>query len=524
METSCTFSCEAVYKCSCGVFMCDHIMPVHLGRGHNIQLLPETVSLNKVMSIISQKKREVFEVSRDFISEIQKLASEQFVQLKKLRKEAIDSSNISQTKEMLSQIHVKNSFTQLMNRLSFSTELRELRSQIEQIKNSSKDEKRILENKVADLTDQLSETKNKVRSKNQEIQKLTQYYQREIVALKQELQNTKEDHKREKEQLNRSFSIQFQELRHQIEQKTIASQKLINELEESKKQEVNELNQTITALKKQLQEAKEDHKNQKSQLDQKVDELTQTNTGLEKKLRETKQDHSYEKNQLNHKIQILNQKIESENQRIQGIKTRITSLVEESKTQKVQAEEILSLELELDGLDIGRGYCLNSLGFIYGEIQNYARSEHCYLRSIKIGEDLLGPESIYLASTYHNLGLLYKKMNHYSKAEKYYLKCLRIEETSIPRSTCLAQTYHNLGVFYEEINHYIQGLSRTEFVKTFLDYRGMERYSSVKENCFKAENFYLKSLRIKKMIDDPTTENTRKKLMQLKDPKGCIIF
>lgn len=470
------------------------------------------------------EKKEVFEVSRDFISEIQKLASEQLAQLKKLRETTIDSSNINQAKETLDQIQVKSSFTQLINQLSFSTELRELRSQIEQIKTSSKDEKRLLENKVADLTDQLSENNNKIQAKNQKIQKLTEYYQRQVAALKKELQKTKDDHKKEKQQLNQSFSDQFNQLKIQIEQERIASKKLKTELEESNKQEVNELNQQITDLEKQVEEAKENHKNQKNQLNQKVGELTQRTTALEKKLQTTKQDYSYEKNQLNQKIQTLNQKIKLENQRIQETKTKITSLVEESKSRKVQAEEVLKLELELDGLNPEKGYCLNSLGFIYGETQNYTKSEQCYLRSIRIEEASLNPHSTYLASAYHNLGLLYKKMNHYSKAEEYYLKCLRVEEISAHTSICLAQSYHNLGLFYEEINHYIQGLSRIEFIKTFFGYGGMRRYSSVKENYSKAENFYLKSLRIKEMIDDPSIENTRKKLMQLKDPKACIIF
>jgi len=248
--------------------------------------------------------------------------------------------------------------------------------------------------------------------------------------------------------------------------------KLTQQLNESKKKEqsrgqtIQESQKRISVLKKELQKAKEDHEKQLKELSR----IERERTSLRKKLTKKSKDPEIHPNQ---KI---------ENQRIQTLKTRINSLVDEFKSRKVHPEEIQPLVLEIDELDLEKAYCLHYLGFLYGKIEHYGKAEQCCLRSLRIRETLI-PQSKDLAATYNNLGLIYCSTNNYCKAEDYYLRSLGIQETIIPGSATLAAVYNNLGLLYENIKDYS-----------------------------KSENYYTKSLKIKETINSPTVETTRNSL------------
>lgn len=243
----------------------------------------------------------------------------------------------------------------------------------------------------------------------------------------------------------------------------------------SKNERIQHLKQRINTLKKGLQEIKAEHDKEKTEVgNERIQRLKNRVVDLERNLQISKN----QKKQLNQKFNELNQKTESGKERIQELNTKIELLVNDSRRRIIDPEKAQQLMLELDEFDPEKAHCLHQLGFIYYNMKDYANGEQCYLRSMRIRENLV-PGSHALGTTYHNLGFLYKSMNNYFKSEDYYLKAIIVMETVIPGSTTLGVTYHNLGNLYKKINNYS-----------------------------KAEAYYIRAVRIQEAIGDPA-ETTR---------------
>mgnify|MGYP003563541101 FL=1 len=423
METSCSFGCQAAYNCSCGDMLCSHSTFSHLGQGHTIGLLPEKVRLNEVLSLICQKKRQVLMESQRVISEVQKLAFERINQLNQLRK-TTNSSSTQKTTEILHQIQPEQLFSELINQLGFSNQLKELRTQFNQVKASCKVRKKELKKMISNASAQLREAKNE----NWEIRGANHFYEDFIENLKEKFQETIENYERENMQL------------------------------------IQELNEQSMQIK-----------------------------------------------------------------RIPELMRDLDFLVKESVKREIQSYEINSLGLELEGLNLEKAYCLDQLGLICSRMRDYANSEHYCLRSARIREAVLDPQSPVLATTYRNLGLVYKEMKKYSKSEEYYLKSLNIEESlSDSQDTALVYIYSNLGSLYYKMKNYPKSeeyhLRCLEMQKGVLDpysiplantYHNLGALYCKIENYSESEDYYLKSLKISEAINGPGLEITRYSLRVL---------
>ena len=103
-----------------------------------------------------------------------------------------------------------------------------------------------------------------------------------------------------------------------------------------------------------------------------------------------------------------------------------------------------------------------NLGILYSNLQNYAKAEEYYLKALE-NKTLLfaqNPDTycVDLAMIQNNLGNLYRTIHDYAKAEDYYLKALEnltqlFTQNVVYRSN-LADTQHNLGLLYYNLHDY----------------------------------------------------------------------
>ena len=70
METSCGSGCPAIYKCSCGVLLCDHLITNHIMQRHSVSPLPGKATLDEAFEVISQKKKEIIQATELVFSEL----------------------------------------------------------------------------------------------------------------------------------------------------------------------------------------------------------------------------------------------------------------------------------------------------------------------------------------------------------------------------------------------------------------------------------------------------------------------
>jgi len=202
--------------------------------------------LDEVLSLISQKKRELIQEAEKAISNIQKLVSEKLTHLKQLKEEP----DKNHTKDILDQIQPQKLFiqlgfakgiTNLTEQLSKANEkdrsrsgiIDELNQMINSLKNELQKTKQVYEN-------QLKELKNQVKQRGQTIQE----HEKRIGPLRKELQKTKQH---------------YDKLRTQMEQQRVSSSKKLSEIEQAK-------DQRISVLENELQKNKQDYERELQEL------------------------------------------------------------------------------------------------------------------------------------------------------------------------------------------------------------------------------------------------------------------
>ena len=122
--------------------------------------------MNGVLSMISCKKEELNKLSTLIVSEVEKVTSEQLILLEELKSALNKSqSDIPSAIDQLSQVQPKRLFEKLINQLGFNNQLQELRALKNQTAESYKQEKRVLQEKITELTNQL----NKANKSHQDL-------------------------------------------------------------------------------------------------------------------------------------------------------------------------------------------------------------------------------------------------------------------------------------------------------------------------------------------------------------------
>lgn len=96
-----------------------------------------------------------------------------------------------------------------------------------------------------------------------------------------------------------------------------------------------------------------------------------------------------------------------------------------------------------------------NMGSIYRNQGNYPRALECFIKAIKISEELNDHEEI--ARHLGNTGLIYADQKEYKKALEYYFKALKIDEKS-PSKVGLSFRLNNIGIIYFEMKNYPQAL------------------------------------------------------------------
>ena len=159
MLANCASECRAISKCTCGELLCDHMAAFHIRQGHTAAPLTEADQMNGVLGMISCKKEELNKLSTLIVSEVKKVTSEQLILLEEL-KSALNKSqpDIPSAIDQLSQAQPKSLFEKLINQLGFNNQLQELRTLKNQTAESYKQEKRVLQEKITELTNQLNKT------------------------------------------------------------------------------------------------------------------------------------------------------------------------------------------------------------------------------------------------------------------------------------------------------------------------------------------------------------------------------
>ena len=82
----------------------------------------------------------------------------------------------------------------------------------------------------------------------------------------------------------------------------------------------------------------------------------------------------------------------------------------------------MGTDVRMDHADVATA--LNNLAEIYREENDFAQAETFYLRSLAIGERVLGRGHPELAIGYNNLAGLYRKQGRLSQAEAWFHRAL----------------------------------------------------------------------------------------------------
>jgi len=110
-----------IAQCSCGALLCPSSVIGHVVQGHSTSSLVQKSNLDEALDAISQKKREVLEVSQRIISEVEKMTSSQLSKLKALKKEAaelfsMNASNLDCIKQKLNGFGLYEEYTSQLSK------------------------------------------------------------------------------------------------------------------------------------------------------------------------------------------------------------------------------------------------------------------------------------------------------------------------------------------------------------------------------------------------------------------------
>ena len=89
--------------------MCDHTLGYHARQGHSIDPLPREVGLKQVFDLISERKKEITQLSNLIIDEVQRMTLYKLDRLNELRKKVtqldkVNSATVDQTRDLIDAI------------------------------------------------------------------------------------------------------------------------------------------------------------------------------------------------------------------------------------------------------------------------------------------------------------------------------------------------------------------------------------------------------------------------------------
>jgi tetratricopeptide (TPR) repeat protein len=137
---------------------------------------------------------------------------------------------------------------------------------------------------------------------------------------------------------------------------------------------------------------------------------------------------------------------------------QIETLIEQGKSREaipVAQKEVEEAERTRGPEQAETADALEDLGFIFGEIGDYAKAEPILQEALCIRQKVLGEENPATASSLNLLGRLYQDMDAYAKAEPLYREALRIRRKVLgPEHTGTAISLNNLAMLYSETGEY----------------------------------------------------------------------
>lgn len=116
-----------------------------------------------------------------------------------------------------------------------------------------------------------------------------------------------------------------------------------------------------------------------------------------------------------------------------------------SKEQAVFENEMpIGSDQKINEIKDGLARAYGSIGFVFMEQSNYAKSLEYFFKSQKIYELTKNNEK--LSVVFNNIGVIYKSQEEYFKAITYYEKCLFIQEKIKDKN--IGFTTNNIGLVY----------------------------------------------------------------------------
>jgi tetratricopeptide (TPR) repeat protein/DNA-binding XRE family transcriptional regulator len=134
-------------------------------------------------------------------------------------------------------------------------------------------------------------------------------------------------------------------------------------------------------------------------------------------------------------------------------------------TRYAQAEEMLLraqaiLLLTVGELHANYAYCLNALGILYHYWGRYEEAGRLYQQSLRLCEQIFGPEHLTISDSLNNAGGLFYEQGQYEQAEASFLRALRIREKLLGAEDPTIDTpLNNLACLYADRGKYAQAES-----------------------------------------------------------------
>ena len=153
---------------------------------------------------------------------------------------------------------------------------------------------------------------------------------------------------------------------------------------------------------------------------------------------------------------------------------------------------------------------LNTMGVAFMNKGNYPQAINCYLKALKINEDIKDKQGIGLC--YVNIGLIYYYQSNFKNALEYYFKALKTRE-EVGNKKDIGACYGNIGIVYQQqanfpkaLEYFLKALEKFEetgskqgiggcYANIAIVYSGQNNYP-------KALEYNLRALKIRKEIGD----------------------
>ncbi|HNB72815.1 MAG TPA: tetratricopeptide repeat protein [Acidobacteriota bacterium] len=145
---------------------------------------------------------------------------------------------------------------------------------------------------------------------------------------------------------------------------------------------------------------------------------------------------------------------------LENLNEEVSTLEDEGKYDEALplAQQAVAKTEQILGVDsLVLATSLNTLANLHHSKGDYDQAESHYRRALAIREKVLGPDHLETATILNNLGVLYKHTGEYLKAEPLYQRALAIYEKTVgPDDLETANSLNNLANFYSDKGDYAQ--------------------------------------------------------------------